>query len=122
MSAPINFDNDKSFWNEYLNYPMEDLLNNLEALQNETENKMEIDSIEDYLNKDLFPIAESPDESEMEINNDNIIKTSDIMEHALPQFIFPIDKIPPFYFLLQAEKPRNPEQREFGRESLAERV
>lgn len=116
MSDHINDDNDEIFWDTYLQFPMDDLLHNAEVLQHQSENESDINipmqtttSIENYLSKDLFPIPEAPDdECEMEIHTNTILETSGTMEHALPQFIFAIDKIPPFYFLLQAEKPRNP--------------
>lgn len=110
MSNYINDDNDEIFWNAYLQFPMDDLINNMDVLEIESDKDMQIDSsksIENYLNRDLFPILESPDECEVETNTDTIIKTSVTIDHGLPQFIFAIDNIPPFYFLLQAEKPRN---------------
>lgn len=115
MSDSINEDNDDEiFWNTYLQFPMDDLLYNADELQQQSETELDENipmdtstSIENYLNKDLFPILELPDECKMEIHTNTILETSGTMEHALPQFVFAIDKIPPFYFLLQAEKPKN---------------
>lgn len=107
--------NDENFWKQYYEYPLDELMENLDNIlqeQEQAENElqmqmqMQIDTtetlIEEYLNQNLFPttttIPTTPD----------IIteKTCDIMEHALPQFIFAIDNIPPFYFLLKHEETR----------------
>ena len=103
--------NDENFWKQYYEYPLEDLMENLDDIlqeqeQAENEMQMQIDTtetlIEEYLNKNLFPTP-----STIPTTTDIITeKTSGIMEHALPQFIFAIDNIPPFYFLLKNEDPR----------------
>lgn len=96
--SDIYNDKDDIFWKNYLDFPFDQLLENIEVLETKTENESEMQvvndtkSIEDYLDKDITPPTSTTIEQTHEVVNQ-------IMEHSLPQFIFAIDNIPPFYFL-----------------------
>ena len=105
----MNNDKDETFWKNYLDFPFDQLLENIEVLETETEtenesamqviNETETESIEEYLDKDLFPPSPPNNSPTSGSSSNEDEKAYAIMEHALPQFIFALDNIPPFYFL-----------------------
>ena len=97
---------DDLFWDEYLQFPMDDLLSIIdEQLQDQSElNHMqeecsEGESIDDYLNKDIFATSPMPIPSSPPIPIPIQLHTEQINFPFTLQFVFPAEHVPPFHFL-----------------------
>ena len=91
---------DDLFWDEYLQFPMDDLLSNIdEELNHMQEECSEKESIDDYLNKDIFATSPIPIPSSPPIPIPIQLHTEQINFPFTLQFVFPAEHVPPFHFL-----------------------
>lgn len=104
MNESNHINSDKIFWEEYLDFPYEKLIENIDRLlqdeeeQEESKLEMQVDhSIENYLDTDLFPSQNTNTNTEKK-------HSASIPPPPMPQFAFTIDQIPPFHFLFPPPK------------------
>ena len=93
------------FWQTYLHFPMDDLIQNIDdhqlqlQIENEVEQEEILEGIDEYLNKDIFSVLMPSTNSSPPIPIPIQLHTEQTNYPYPLQLVFHADNVPPFHFL-----------------------